>query len=643
MARKFGVNVPPHARRAVAWYSPTVLWESARQLFSSVDFQRNADRRDTFAAKLHVIDLSTGAQPDGSFGFDFVSDTGDSGNATYAVACAAQAAVLHAQKPDNTFVHLPEGRLLILGGDLAYPSASVHDYQYRFSELFEAAQDPASVFGKNGAPRKVIASIAQNHDWFDSLSTFNRYFLRKYSVLGHALDPKTRQTQSYFAVKLPHNWWVLGFDFALTHDLDGQQLDAFKALLRSPVHIAPGDKLILVYPEPYWTRPLGDHAFTGYPKRYQRLESAFEQAGARICMRIAGDLHHYVRQSIPAAPGHAGRDQLVTCGTGGAFMHPTHARKVVGARAIERGADEDALGSYRQGRVRVGSVEPGRGTSRNEASFPAEQTSRAFARQNLLAFFKRGYVDPALPLLQRLAQTLNSNFGFALFLGAMYWFNAYVNSLPFSASFRADGFKPMCELGFLEAVPLWIHAMVFSPFGFLMNLLLVAACGVIAREEGRWGFVGGVLHGLAHGVLVFAGYWLMSHWVANAVHGHWFSLANCGVELQSTWRTTAQATVVGVLTLVWGVIMGGLLFGAYLWMMAARGRMANNAFSSLGIEDYKGFMRFRLDAQGKLVARFLGVARVPRGWKRHDDPAHRPLWTPQEPPQWRVIDEFELD
>ena len=63
-----------------------------------------------------------------------------------------------------------------------------------------------------------------------------------------------------------------------------------------------------------------------------------------------------------------------------------------------------------------------------------------------------------------LAELWNSNLGFALCLGLVYGFNAYVNSGVFSASYALDGFGPMAALGFGAAHWLWLKAMVFSPF-----------------------------------------------------------------------------------------------------------------------------------------------------------------------------------
>ena len=91
MSVRFGSDVLPDERRPVAWYSPPVLLQAARELLSSQDFQRNLDRRDNFAGELAVVDLS---KTDGDFGFDFLADTGDGGNATYTVAAAATADTL---------------------------------------------------------------------------------------------------------------------------------------------------------------------------------------------------------------------------------------------------------------------------------------------------------------------------------------------------------------------------------------------------------------------------------------------------------------------------------------------------------------------------------------------------------------------
>ncbi|MBM3396108.1 MAG: hypothetical protein FJY37_16085 [Betaproteobacteria bacterium] len=182
---RFGRRTPPSARRPVAWFAPSTLLHAAQELVASQDFLRNFDRRETFVrdgrVEMEVIDLARREAADNLI-FDFIADTGDGGAATFAVAHAALRHEIHATDVNGRFVTLPEGELLILGGDLAYPGASPHDYQYRLLEMFEWARDPHSRFRRVGAhdvstlsgPHKFVAAIPQNHDWFDSAATFCR-------------------------------------------------------------------------------------------------------------------------------------------------------------------------------------------------------------------------------------------------------------------------------------------------------------------------------------------------------------------------------------------------------------------------------------------------------------------------------------
>jgi hypothetical protein len=111
---------------------------------------------------------------------------------------------------------------------------------------------------------------------------------------------------------------------------------------------------------------LGDGAPNGYPKRYQRLEARLLAAGARIRLRLAGDLHHYAHDQLQLPDG--SDSHLVVAGHGGAFSHathtvetrrPKHIRQVLGegdselARHLEvglaRNAEEAALPAFAPG------------------------------------------------------------------------------------------------------------------------------------------------------------------------------------------------------------------------------------------------------------------------------------------------------
>jgi hypothetical protein len=612
MPQRFGSNVPPHERVPVAWYAPPVLLQAGEELVQSQNFQRNLDRRESFSPVLSPIDLS--ARQGHELWVDFIADTGDGGSATFAVAQAALKAQLAAQDEQGAPLTLPEGDVLLLGGDLAYPGASGPVYQYRFFEPFTMALDPASRFRTgNNASQKVVAAIPQNHDWFDSASTFCRYFVAQDK--GDFLGARTPQRQTYFALKLPQAFWVLGFDWALTGDLDRQQFEAFRALLDTTREdgIRPGDDLLLIYPEPYWTREIGDGAPEGYPRRYQRLESLLEARGARIRMRLAGDSHHYHRESLAADDSH-----LVTCGSGGAFLHPTHSLDVAARKVLDRTPEPSAIDAELRHRVRVGRSESTQGHAFTaQATWPAPSITRALAWRNLWALFTLHFTRA--PWRQSLPASMQdlwqSNLAFALAIGALYGINAYVNSFVFSLSFEPDGFRPMQQLAFGDAARRWLGAMVFSPLATGVNLAMMAGCLRIAWEGPShwfWRASSGLLHGMAHGWCIFALYWLAAHGMAP-----WLALLGPVATLTGglgLWLSVALA----------GVIVGGALFGLYLALMSGVfGQLPNNAFGSLAIEDYKGFLRMRLTVSG-LEVLMLGSDRV------------------APTPAWRVIDRFVI-
>jgi hypothetical protein len=620
MPQRFGSNIPPHERVPVAWYAPPVLLQAGQELVQSQNFQRNLDRRESFSPVLSPIDLS--ARDEQALWIDFIADTGDGGSATFAVAQAALAAQLTARDEQGALLTLPEADVLLLGGDLAYPGASGPVYQYRFFEPFTMALDPASRFrAASAGAQKVVAAIPQNHDWFDSASTFCRYFVAQDK--GDFLGARTPQRQTYFALKLPQAFWVLGFDWALTGDLDRQQFEAFRALLDTTRDdgIQPGDDLLLIYPEPYWTRELGDGAPDGYPRRYQRLDALLEARGARIRMRLAGDLHHYHRESLA---NEAGDTHLITCGAGGAFLHPTHSLDVSARKVQDRAPESTAIDAELRHRVRIGrSGRSGRGQGSEgqaftpQATWPAPATTRALAWRNLWALFTLHFTRA--PWRQSLTASVQdlwqSNFAFALAIGALYGINAYVNSFVFSLSFAPDGFQPMQQLAFGDAAQRWLGAMVFSPLATGINLAMLAGCVRIAWEGPAhwfWRAGSGFLHGMAHGFCIFALYWLAAHEMAP-----W--LASLG----------PMATLTGGLALwlavaVAGVAVGGALFGFYLALMSGVfGQLPNNAFGSLAIEDYKGFLRMRLTS-GDLEVLMLGTDQV------------------APTPAWRVVDRFVI-
>lgn len=123
--------------------------------------------------------------------FDFIADTGDGGNSTYAVARLLAQPLLVINSDDSRLT-FPRGQLLLVGGDLAYPNPSSFSYERRFFCPFEYALQPPAWYKpehialeKPELPLGVSElrryrgpqcfMIPGNHDWFDGLNTFIRY------------------------------------------------------------------------------------------------------------------------------------------------------------------------------------------------------------------------------------------------------------------------------------------------------------------------------------------------------------------------------------------------------------------------------------------------------------------------------------
>ena len=655
MSFVFGRNVLPSQRRPVSWYSPRVLLQAGRELVSSVDFLRNSDRRESFTGPFDPIEFK--AERDGSFGFDFIADTGDGGNATHTLAEAALRLVLQAEGAAKPLRRPP---LVVLGGDLAYPGASSLDYHYRFLEPYALARPQRTDADPNAAWAEVLA-IPQNHDWFDSTTTFCRYFVGRSERPTEFVGAYARQQRTYFAAQLPHRWWILGLDFALKGDIDRNQfrdICALWSLDRKGPRIEPGDNIILVYPEPYWTRDLSHGTPKGYTARYQRLEHLLEGmpnddreahgAQARIRLRLAGDLHHYCRHSTQSgryAESTRTSTHLVTCGSGGAFMHTTHGREVQGPKIIDRSIEKDTEPASLGLRVRVGLHDTTCSKSPDDVAtlaetkcYPDVKTSKRLARWRMPSsiLLRPNFSTPFPSLKGMVGQLWDSNLGFALCLGLLYGFNGYVNSIAFSASFAPDGFRTInhYDLNFKLFYD-WLRAMFFSPFATLVNVVMIAGC-VRNAWEGTWGWPWKLLSGLAHG-LIHAVAVCLIYYAAARLAGDVVSAPDALVRRGLlTWA---------LVTLI-GSIVGALIFGVYFAIVNGLfGQLTNNASGAIAVQDYKGFLRFRITADA-LEAHYLACDTVSKQWKTEstdgNSSSKRRIVVDGEPAHWKVQDHFTL-
>lgn len=622
----------------------------------------------------------------GELWFDFMADTGDGGNSSYSIARLLAQPSLRVSMEDH-FNDLPRGDLLIVGGDLAYPNPSPFTYERRLFYPFEHALQPPPCYkpehiavNKPELPCGVESlrhyegpqcfAIPGNHDWIDGLHTFMRYICHK-SWLGGWLLPQQR---SYFALQLPQGWWVFGLDQSLHMDIDVYQFNFFSELVKNKV--GKTDCIIVMTHEPNWLHDWYWDVCSG--NNVSHLIK--DHLKGRCQIRIAGDLHHYMRHSaLSGNPVHV--PHLLVNGCGGAFLHPTHVfskfRQFLGA-------------SYE-----------------TKASYPTFQDSNRIALGNILKFRKK-------------------NWRFDVIGGIIYFV------LVFSMF-------PQCELDHILQDDPW-HGHVEQFFGTLWHafvymlehsyvslagvlvLLLISILFVPVKVSRRRRVVIGFLHVSAHltaamllmlllelgietcvrhKLLGTSGYHSLYEWY-RSVESEQFpdptglririekwtfgmypacikylmsafdipevmavtrsNICKNGMETLPRGFTLIYYICIFVYFWVFSTPVVSLVFGSYLYICINWLHIHfDEAFSSLRIANYKAFTRFHITSEGSLEVYTLAVDKVPKDWEldshwemeqREQLPSHKrrypSKWAPKSPYQdpnstVKIIDHFVIE
>jgi hypothetical protein len=329
-----------------AWYAPLQLLRTGRDVAVSSLFGKSDDRRlfQHLAWREYApYDLSQRSE----IVVDYVADTGDGFDSTYAIQHWMTRPELElAVRGKKKKLSAPRGDVLVFGGDEVYPTPMGLGYEERLIAPMRAAcgHDKPE---KSESEGPWVFAIPGNHDWYDNLTAFTHVFITKKTFcMWHA-----PQRRSYFAIALPHGWWLLGTDVQLASELDDAQIEFFRDVSSK---MGPSAKVILCNAEPHWIyeHDAGRAAETGNLFKLEQL------IGRKVRVWIAGDLHHYRRFASDDGV------QKITAGGGGAFLHPTHGWK----------------------------RPPLEGGFHHERSFPSEAKSRAMTRKNLLfPFYNRTF------------------------------------------------------------------------------------------------------------------------------------------------------------------------------------------------------------------------------------------------------------
>ncbi len=343
----------------VRWYDPRNVLRNAKELLlgkrpdprAVVRF--GADRPRFFDYRAHG-----GRDPDGALWIDYVSDTGDGWDSTYTVARGVGAAHLAVGGPPGSrdVAVLPRASILVFGGDAVYPVGSRRSYDERLVAPYAAAVRDLS----DDEPHPDVFAVPGNHDWYDNLLAFSHMFIsERWFARWHTL-----QNRSYFALRLPGRWWLLGTDLQPGGDIDREQLAYFEHVASC---MGEDDRVILCNAEPYWiAAALAGDRDRGRSSNLEDLEARVLKD--RTWVHLAGDLHHYRRHTC-ASDGRL----KITAGGGGAFTHPTHTNLPRLATLTEQVVH--ARGGGRQ--ARAYELEP-------RSCFPPPGRSRRIVLQNLL-------------------------------------------------------------------------------------------------------------------------------------------------------------------------------------------------------------------------------------------------------------------
>jgi len=325
MARSQTMRFKP--KPMVHWLAPWFLISAGHEVDESGRFARFTDKREVEAgletalyeprdvensdAVLPPYDDASYRDENGDLWIDFTSDVGEGFSPTYTVAWLLSRPRLKLIHGESTY-ETKRGRILVLGGDQVYPSATWPRYRDRFVGPYNAALP--WVEDEGNAPH--LFAIPGNHDWYDGLTSFMRVFCSGAWIGGW----RTRQRRSYFAFPLSDGWWLWATDIQFDTYLDSPQLDYFRG-----VDLKEGDRVILVTAKPSWVSAGARKAELMATGSWETLsyveEELIVRRGAKVAVTLTGDKHHYSRY---AAAGSQLPEQRITAGGGGAHTSATH-------------------------------------------------------------------------------------------------------------------------------------------------------------------------------------------------------------------------------------------------------------------------------------------------------------------------------
>lgn len=546
----------------VGWYSPLQLARTGVEVAISTIFGRHADRRLVQSAAKSDgppdLPFHDASLADGDFWFDYVSDVGDGFNSTCTMAYFLTEPQLALQTKGTGSADAPAHNTR-QGRLLIFGGDEVYPIAGRDFYEERLIGPYNAVFPKPAQPdpqAPLVFAIPGNHDWYDSLTQFSFLFLEEHFGTQRSFCGwRSVQERSYFAIKLPAGWWLFGTDMQLGSSLDTPQMKYFRNVVKN--HMAPDDRIILCNAEPHW---ITEAMYPDNPDYDNRSIGFFE---GRILERrgvvfVAGDRHYYRRHEErirPPKDDKAGRT----------------AKK---QRIVAGGGGAFLHPTHRENVPVVGTRPP----YDLKASYPETSTSAVLNFWNVLFVL------------------WNWRLGFAT--GALYLLTAHA----FMSDLGEYGWNDLAQ-----ALRTVVHDALTEPFALFWVALIIGGFILFTDTSSKvYKWIAGSIHALFHLIAVFLISWQAAR-IIDPVNG-------------INYSSIPELLYAALLIFIGGFIVGPTIMGLYLLIsLNVFGRHHNEAFSALKIQDYKNFLRFKIDKDGDLTIYPVGVKKVIRSWPTAHD------------------------
>ena len=548
----------------VRWFDPTQLAQTSIRVALSTIFGAYADKRELQAAFEEPPRVHRDHAAEDELWLDFVADLGDGFRSTYALAYLLSRPTL-----DFEGTTLPRTPVLVMGGDQVYPTASREEYENRTLGPYRAALP----WTPPGTSPQLFA-IPGNHDWYDGLTNFIRFFCQDGWIGGW----QTKQNRSYFAIQLPHRWWLWAIDIQFDVYIDKPQLDYFREVADE---LLPGDRVILVSGKPSWKHGT-DHPNPSYDNlRY--LEEKVIEPNGRLVVSLTGDDHHYARYEEQTT--RAEKRQKVTAGGGGAFTSATHHLRN-GLQLRRRYDDGSASYALRQ-------------------AFPEKHVSRRLTWWALLRLWTR-------------------NWRFLRLVVAAYLVPAILLQIPMRRDLARGGDASPWDLWWAAVSSKYVlyAALVVVP----LLVLFVPAKSMLLRVPL------GAAHAAVHLFVLLAGFVALAAWfLTDVLDTRWATRYDLLVAVVGA----LAAALPGVILLAVYLAICDRVFGERL------GRHTTEVFACQALEDHKNFLRLHIDRDGALTIYPIAVddvSGVDLTFRAEGVPED-PYFEPTKPITTRLIEE----